>query len=249
MIARLRQHADEARVGMMFLTRLPMGHVARQIPLADTAWSWPLAGLFSGAALALGISLAQGLGLPDMAAVICGMILSLLVTGGLHEDGLADLADGVGGGRDRARRLEIMRDSRIGSYGVLALMAVLALQASLWLDSEAIWAQAICLGVLSRAALPALLSLFPQARTEGLGQSAAMAMSQNLIIAALLIGLFIALLSGGLTGVSAALPCFAVQAGLCLWAKRQLGGITGDVMGGAQVLGLSAGLIWMLAWQ
>lgn len=249
MITPLRHRIDELRVGLMFLTRLPMGHVARQVPLAQTAWAWPLAGLLTGGALALGQAGAAAFGLPALSAVICGMILSLLVTGGLHEDGLADLADGVGGGRDSARRLEIMRDSRIGSYGVLALLAVLALQASLWQAAQAIWAQAICVAVLSRAALPAMTAIFPPARRDGLGHSAAADMAPRLPIAALLIGLTIALLCVGITGVSAAIPCFMTQAGLCLWAKRQLGGITGDVLGAAQTIGLTAALAWVIAWQ
>ena len=249
MITALRHRVEELRVGLMFLTRLPMGHVARQIPLAQTAWSWPLAGLLTGGTLALGQSAALAIGLPTATAVICGMILSLLVTGGLHEDGLADLADGVGGGADRARRLEIMRDSRIGSYGVLALVCILALQVSLWFAASAIWAQALCAAVLSRAALPALMALFPQARADGLGRNAARDMDTTVQVAALAIGLGLSVCLLGVTGVSAAVPCFMVQAGLCLWAKRMLGGITGDVLGAAQVLGLTTALAWMVAWQ
>src|SRR3546814_6586134 len=64
------------------------------------------------------------LALPPFAAAIIALAFAILVTGGLHEDGLADVADGFGGGHDKARKLAIMRDSRIGTYGVLALALV-----------------------------------------------------------------------------------------------------------------------------
>src|SRR3546814_1346043 len=106
------------------LTRLPLGrgpapgdgtagsHPARCYPLIGAA-----IGAFAGLAYALAISLA----LPPFAAAIIALAFAILVTGGRHEDGLADVADGFGGGHDKARKLAIMSDSRIGTYGVLAL--------------------------------------------------------------------------------------------------------------------------------
>src|SRR6056297_3491159 len=104
----------------MLLTRLPV----RGMPTAraaDAAWAWPLVGLAVGLpAGVVGMAVAAA-GLPGGLAAAAALTVSIVLTGALHEDGLADCADGFWGGFDRARRLEIMRDSAIGSYGVLAL--------------------------------------------------------------------------------------------------------------------------------
>ena len=115
---------DELRLGLMFLTRLPAGRLDSETTLSQAAWTFPLVGLVPGAlgwamfALAGGGALGAALAISAMA----------LVTGALHWDGLADFADGMGGGQDRAHVLEIMRDSRIGSYGVLAMILCALLQ-------------------------------------------------------------------------------------------------------------------------
>ncbi|MBF0335337.1 MAG: adenosylcobinamide-GDP ribazoletransferase, partial [Alphaproteobacteria bacterium] len=114
----------------VFLTRLPLPHLRDPArPLAACMWAFPLVGavlgLTAGACFAGLASL-----LPPLPAALVALALLVLATGGLHEDGLADLADGFGGGRDRDHRLEIMRDSRTGSYGALAVGFSLALRAA-----------------------------------------------------------------------------------------------------------------------
>ncbi len=113
---------------LRFFSRLPIpggeGDFARSLRLA------PLAGALLGLAGGLVFIAALSLRLPVAAAALLGLGFGALVTGGLHEDGLADIADGFGGGFTAARKLEIMKDSRIGAFGALALILSVGLRAS-----------------------------------------------------------------------------------------------------------------------
>ena len=242
----VRDRRDEVRMGFLILTRFPMGTITGKVPtMAESAWSWPLVGAAVGAVAGMVFWLAQWLGLPPMLAAVTAVVAGTLATGGLHEDGLADLADGFGGGRDKAQVLEIMRDSRIGSYGALALgfallIRVLAL-ASLS-PCSGVWAL-IGLAAASRAGLPLALHALPSARPDGLGKSASgVTLSASLI--ALGLG-FAALWPLGLRaamGVAAVMA--AVSLGLGLWARARIGGQTGDVLGATSLAGELAG--WLV---
>lgn len=242
---------EELKVGLMMLTRLPVGQIRGEAPaLAASAWSWPLAGLAVGSLAAAVYWLATALGLPGALAAALAVLALVLATGGLHEDGLADLADGFGGGRDRARVLEIMRDSRIGSYGTLAigfslLIRVLAIGALARCD--AIWGL-LAIGAASRAVMPAALHLLPPARSEGLGSGASGVTQEAALVAALIGGA--CLLPFGL--VDAALVA-AAMAGAAVWLGRRaaarIGGQTGDVCGAMQQLAEGAGWLALVALQ
>ena len=122
---------SEIRLAFSLLTRLPVGQIEGQVPpLAASGWAWPLVGAVVGAIMALAGGVGLWLGLPPVMVAILSLAAGAWVTGAMHEDGLADVADGFGGGRDRARKLEIMRDSRVGSYGVLALILATAFRAA-----------------------------------------------------------------------------------------------------------------------
>jgi adenosylcobinamide-GDP ribazoletransferase len=169
-------------------------------------------------------------------AAVLALLAATLATGALHEDGLADLCDGFGGGRDRARRLEIMRDSRIGSYGALALgfavlIRVLALSS---LSGSTGTLALIGLSAVSRAPLPLALWLMPPARHDGLGRAAAgVGARRSLLAAGFGLGFFALCLPGALF----ALPVMALAAfGLARLAMARIGGQTGDVLGAMQVV-------------
>ena len=145
---------------------------------------------------------------PPLIAVLVSVAAGLVVTGGLHEDGFADACDGLGGVRPRERVLEIMRDSRIGSYGTLALILVLGLRvqalAQVAGQGSAIWGL-IAIEAASRAGLPLVLRVLPAARGDGLGFGAAK-VSWTRVIIALAVGIAsLALLGGLLLGVGQAL--------------------------------------------
>jgi len=235
------------------LTRLPLGRVSA--PPSDPGAShparcYPLIGAGVGVLAALAYAVAAWLALPPFASALAALAVSILVTGALHEDGLADVADGFGGGHGKERKLAIMRDSRIGSYGVLALALVLAARggslASL-ADASAAAAALITAHTLSRGGLAPLMSALPQARGDGLAAATGRPGGAD-AVTALAIGVLAAflLLDFGVA-VVAILACAVVQLGLGLQAQRQIGGITGDVLGAAQQLGEAAILLAICA--
>jgi adenosylcobinamide-GDP ribazoletransferase len=144
-----------------FFTRVP---IDTQPPgawqLADSAWAFPLVGAGIGAVAGLAFLLAQLVGLGDWPAALLSVLSGLALTGTLHEDGLADTADGFSGGRDRKAKLAIMRDSRHGTFGVLAIvLSVLLRAAALAAIGDAIHAglALIAAHAVSRAALPVMM--------------------------------------------------------------------------------------------
>jgi len=150
------------------LTRLPLPYApadafARQ---AQATWAYPVIGALLALLAALVWSIAAALGLPQPIVAVLTLASIALMTGALHEDGLADMFDGLWGGHEPARRLEIMKDSAIGSYGVLALIIVFTLK---WSAASGAGLTALAAAMcLSRAVLPAMMHLAPQARKEGL---------------------------------------------------------------------------------
>ena len=120
--ARFRPLA-EMLAALRFLTRLPIpfARTVDPVPLSQAMRSFPLAGAAIGAANGLVLEAVGHLHIPTLMATGLALGFGLFITGALHEDGLADTADGLFGGHTRERRLEIMRDSRIGSYGACAL--------------------------------------------------------------------------------------------------------------------------------
>ena len=219
-----------------FLTRLPVPHVA--LADRDVARS---AGFFAWVGLGIGgLMWALSLGLTRLGTVLSALLLVTVwawVTGGLHLDGLADTVDGLSGGRgDRARTLEIMRDSRIGSHGATALVLGLALKcAALWrareLGVDAVW----FVPAVARFGCTVLLASFPYARAQGLGS----AFAGQVGVLEVLLGLVavltpVALLQGGVAGYGVGATVGILCAlGLALRVQQRLGGLTGDVHGAA----------------
>jgi len=237
----------ELRVAAMLLTRLPAGRLSGHVPtLAEARWAWPLVGAGIGALMWAACAGAAALGLPSGVSALLAVAAGVLVTGGLHEDGLADLADGFGGGRERERKLEIMRDSRIGSYGVLALAIVLGLKvqamAGVAGSAPPLW-PFVALAAGSRFAMLAVLEVLPPARADGLGHAAGQAGGWR-PWAGLAVALAVLLpLGGAALGLVAAMALAAVA--MAALAKRQIGGQTGDVLGAVQQVSDCAG--WLAA--
>lgn len=240
----LAARMKEVRVALMLLTRLPAGRVADPVPnLSQTRWAYALVGVPVGLIGWAVHSGALSLGAGPALAALATLGALILATGGLHHDGLADFADGIGGGRDPAHCLEIMRDSRIGSYGVLALIVTLGLwtAALTQLGLTAGLAAFLAIGVSSRFAMVVLLDLLPPARTEGLGSQAGG--RRPGAVAAGAAASVVVLLPLGLAAI-AVLAAMTLVTALVAWrAQRRLGGQTGDVLGAAQVLSETSGWI------
>ncbi len=243
----MRAIIAQMQIALMLLTRLPAGRLPAAVPnMAQAAWAYPLAGLVVGALGAVILAACAALPAPLAAGVVVAG--SLLITGGLHEDGLADVADGFGGGQTTARKLEIMRDSRIGSYGTLALIVSVGMRAAalaLMIPQGFAHAAAALIAIecASRAGLPAVLRFVPAARKDGLGQAAAGVNGLHAGIAVIigaaaltLLGLMAALMVG-----SAMVLVLLLMVAL---ARHQIGGQTGDVLGAMQqVCALAAWLV------
>jgi adenosylcobinamide-GDP ribazoletransferase len=235
-----RGRYDEFAVATAFLTRIPTTAPAASGRLAEAAWAFPPVGAGIGAVAAIAFALAQFLGLGDGPAALLAVSAGILMTGALHEDGLADTADGFGGGADREAKLAIMRDSRQGSFGVLALVLSVGLRAvALAGLGDAVHAglALIAAHAASRAALPAAMVLLDPARTDGVGAAAGRPTTSTAVIAAA-IGAVIAILAlGPWRGVLALGFAAAAVFALGMIARRQIGGYTGDVLGAFQQIG------------
>lgn len=215
-------------------------------PLGRAVRTFPLIGALLGIAAGLAFAIATGLGLPSLVAGVVAVTLLALLTGALHEDGLADMADGFGGGQTVNKKLDIMRDSRIGAYGVLALVLVLAAKVGALADLSDIGlvlCGLICAAATSRAAMPAMMRWLPAARSNGLGAGAGVPPAQHVwtgIVIATVLSVLLLTWSGLVALIIAALAAFAIG----LLARRQIGGHTGDVLGGTQQI---SELVFLLA--
>lgn len=233
-----------------FLTRLPApfagpaasGDLGRALRLA------PLVGLVVGLCGALVVWVANSLGLPPLPAAVLAIGATIWVTGALHEDGLADVADGFGGAFERRRKLEVMRDSRIGAYGVLALILSVGLRAAALAalaGPEVATAVMIAAHGLSRGLLPLAMLVLDPVRDEGLGAGAGRPRPPDALVG-LALGLLLALLAAGAAlGLWLALAALAGGALVGLIAVRQIGGYTGDVLGAVQQTAEIA--VWLTA--
>lgn len=241
------QWLADTRECLIFSTRLPVRREsAVPVPLAGAMRAFPLAGLIVGLIGGAVLVLAHGLGLAPPIAAMVAVGAGVLVTGALHEDGLADVADGFGGGEGREAKLDIMRDSRIGTYGVLALLFALVLKAfaiASVVVGTSVWGGLfvmVAAAGLSRSASAGLLHVLPPARGDGLSFEAGRPGRSTVLQAA---GLGVAMSVIFLWPYSLALGLLllplAAAAGFALtaWlAERQIGGQTGDVAGAAQVV-------------
>ena len=238
----LREVISDLRIAASFVTILP---VASSKPAGDGAiaratWALPVAGLMVGLTGALVFASASRFGLAPNLAALLALAATALVTGALHEDGLADTADGLGGGRTRERKLEIMRDSRIGTYGVCALILSFGLRWSALAAIANPWAVALALcaaHTAARAGLPAFMSQVAPARPDGLSASAGSPPGRSIAIA-FAVGMLALVLALGPGKALVSLILLSL-AGLMLarLAIRQIGGQTGDILGAFEQIG------------
>jgi adenosylcobinamide-GDP ribazoletransferase len=228
---------------LMFLTRIPVGkqYVFRSEDLPRSAVYFPIVGLMIGLLGGL-VLFCAGLFVPPIVAVLLCMGVTVAVTGALHEDGLADTADGLIGGLERQHSLEIMKDSRLGTYGAVVLW--FSLTAKLFLLTAllekgvftAVCALVVAHG-LGRAATVTLLFSHQYVRTE---ESKASPFGNTVTLKEFVTALLAPiLLSFALLGSKAVLPLMVAAA--ATWAAgvyfhKKIGGITGDCLGAANQL-------------
>ncbi|MEM9708406.1 MAG: adenosylcobinamide-GDP ribazoletransferase [Pseudomonadota bacterium] len=243
----LRQRVDEARLAFLFLTRVPVGRLEEPLPsLAAARWAFPFAGLIVGGVGWAVFALAGKTGLQGLLQGLLAYGAMVLVSGALHHDGLADLADGLGGGRDKEHCLEIMADPRIGSFGVIALILAIAIGVGGIAEAGAVFGLGfLAIAVASRVAMAVVLVALPSARGEGLGRDAAGTGGGDMLPGAILAAVLLVLL--GAPGLMAGLAMAGVGALVAWRAHRRLGGQTGDVAGAVQVSSEAAGWVALAA--
>lgn len=234
-----RRLAADIALCLVFFTRLPLPRFeVEHSTFARAIWAAPVVGLVI--ALVGGIVFALAvMALSAGSAAALALAAMMLATGCLHEDGLSDTADGFGGGRTQEKKLEIMRDSRIGTYGACALVFSILLRWSAISELGspiAVFCGLMAAHAASRALLPAFMQMLPPARADGLSAGVGAISSDTALSAAALGAL--ALLALGLSGAIAAALClgivFFLFRSLCL---SQIGGQTGDATGALQQAG------------
>ncbi|WP_242512667.1 adenosylcobinamide-GDP ribazoletransferase [Thalassospira povalilytica] len=225
---------------MALLSRVPLPPVGdfRAALIARSVWCWPLVGLVLAGLALLPAMLVDFLTGNPLVYAIFAIAAMVLLSGAMHEDGIADCADGFGGGMDRDRKLEIMRDSTVGTYAVVMLILTLGLRLVL-ITAAADIGQAgilfLIMAVISRAAMPVVMRILPPARDNGLGKGAGRPGWLPVLIG-FAIASAIVLVLGGIGAM------FAVIVGVmiailivAMVARSQIGGQTGDVLGATQI--------------
>jgi adenosylcobinamide-GDP ribazoletransferase len=238
----VQRRFNDLKIGFIFLTRLPLTHQTPIVKgeLSQALWTAPVVGMVVGLLGAAVYGLAHVLHLPPLPAAVLAVAATLVVTGGLHEDGLADVADGFGGGATRERKLEIMHDSRIGTFGVCALIISLILRVAALTnlgDPALVAAVLVAAHAAGRAPIAAFMRLIPAARTDGMSADAGRPSPGSAMVAVLL-GLVPLMVGLGFAAGVVAVVLLAAAFGFMAWlCKSQIGGQTGDVLGALEQIG------------
>jgi adenosylcobinamide-GDP ribazoletransferase len=242
---------DDLRLATGLLTRVPMPHLGGVMPagLARAQRAFPLVGAVIGLVVGLADLSLLGIGIPPLVAATLALGAGAALTGALHEDGLADVGDGFGGGHDRATKLLIMRDSRLGTYGAIILLVSFSarLSALASLPAVAIVPGLVVAHALGRAAIPVLAARMPFARDDGLGKSAGRPEAASAITAIIIAAVIALLCLSGKEALLALAVTVAGAAAMALLAWRQIGGVTGDVFGATEQVAETAVLIMLAA--
>ncbi len=200
------------------------------------AWAWPLAGGAVGLLAGFIAAVAVWAGVPPSAAAGIALTVQIMGTGAMHEDGLADCADGFWGGSDTWRRLDIMKDSAIGSFGTLALILSVMIRWSLLATlfaSGSVIVPLVTAAALSRVPLVALMFTMEPARTDGLSVSVGRPSPDTFILAGT-VALIVGFVFTGFATLPAAFAAGCSALVVARIAIAKIGGQTGDVLGASQ---------------
>jgi adenosylcobinamide-GDP ribazoletransferase len=243
----LRQRLIELAAAFALLTRLPVHRfeLPRLTVPSEAVWAYPVVGAAIGAVGGAVYWLAHSLSCPPALAALCVLLAMILATGAMHEDGLADFADGLAGDT-KERSLSIMRDHQIGTYGVIALVLSLAMRATaiaLIAEPYTVIVALIGAGAASRSSAVLIMAALPPARRDGLSASvgsptaglAGLTLALTFMIAWLVLPFGISLLL--------ILSAIATAVVIGRVALSRLGGQTGDVLGASNLVSECLGLI------
>ncbi|GAC1435632.1 MAG: adenosylcobinamide-GDP ribazoletransferase [Ktedonobacteraceae bacterium] len=240
LLAWLFDQYTEVVAATSFLSVLPLPGASNRFETSSANEQTPHLGSayfpFVGFLLATVLYLVQllfGLLLPRLALAAVLVVALVLLTGGLHLDGVMDTCDGMFGGKTRERRLEIMRDSRVGSFGVLGGACILLLKFALFASIESHTQLLVFFIMLpcARWAMVLALRVFPSARPDGLGVAFRQSVTSLRLIVAGVTALLFALAAGHIAGMLTWCVATCVALMLGVWSTRMIGGLTGDIYG------------------
>ncbi len=252
----LREFLNDTARAVGFLSRIPVpGHVFEGSDgrLSRTVRAFAVAGVVIALPGAVVLALMLMAGAGPLLAAVCAITTQVLTIGALHEDALGDAADGFGGGRDREHALEIMKDSRVGSYGAVALVLILSLRiaalSELAMETSSLAAAACVVGVaaLSRTLMVWHWSALPSARTQGVAAAAGMpekpALQTALVSGAILTVVFVLPATSLFTTIVTLATAALAAATFTSLTRKKLRGHTGDTIGATQQVCEAAALI------
>lgn len=239
----------EFRIAVSFLTRLPLPYKGDwdEKSFSRSSVFFPMVGLIIGLIVGFVAWLFRLTG-HTMIAAVCALVTSVVVSGGIHLDGFMDMCDGIFASRGRERALEIMKDSRVGSFSVLGIILLFLLKFVLYdaVISES-WFFAAILGgfVFSRFIMICCILCFPSARAEGLGVTVKRYVSKPALIWGLVLFLILFALTGFYPLLIAFAVSFLVMMGISAQISRFLHGLTGDIYGAVTELGEAVFLLML----
>lgn len=233
---------QHARVAAAFLTRIPISH-GDEISMSRIVRWFPVVGIAVGAACGGSYVLLREI-LPGLPASVISVALGILITGGFHHDGLADSADGLVGGWTPEQRREILKDSRHGTYGVLALVVQVLLQVALLVDLTPTngFLALMLMHCIGRAGAVSVMTS-AAGISEGLGANYVRGVTKRDVLIALLFASLVSVLFCGWWG-AVMMTATLVMARLSLaYAVKKIGGIVGDVLGAIEQVGETTVLV------
>ncbi|HEY6140469.1 MAG TPA: adenosylcobinamide-GDP ribazoletransferase [Thermoanaerobaculia bacterium] len=239
-----------AIVATQFLTRIQLSRrVVEGRELAGAVAYFPLIGALVGVAIA-GVTMAVTPLVGLDAAIVAGLAFGAVLTGAMHEDGLADACDGLGGGATKTRALEIMHDSRIGSYGAVALILLYAARFTLF---RALGAAGLLLALpvasaLGRGSGVVLMAWLPSARAKGLADNVARSLGRGTVAVGALMTIVIAAVLTGKAAPALLAVTIVVTLAAAMYLRHRLGGVTGDTLGATSVVVETAVIAVALVW-
>lgn len=224
-------------IALQFLTRIPVKSFDDFEPvwLDRTAKYFPLVGALVGV-IGGAVIVATTIFIPQPLPALLGLCAAIAVTGAFHEDGLADTADGFGGGQTREQRLEIMKDSRIGTYGTIALLAMLATKATALMQIGPIQMVFTFIAAHAAARLTGVIAIRVMHYAGDAEAAKVKPLARSISNGELAVAIFFGLAPGVLLLSPATLTIALVTAAIaCLllarMSQRLIGGYTGDVLG------------------
>lgn len=241
----LRRMLEDFLLALTLLTRIPVPHfeIETKANHGTAFWAYPIVGAIVGSIGAAAFAVAQSVGLTGFPAVILALAAMVLTTGAFHEDGFADFCDGVGGGQTPEQKLEIMRDSRLGTYGAMGLIFLvgltMALLANLYANLQHFYSSTnygmacilISTSAFQRAAIGLPLMLLFPARPTGLAADTPTPSFASFAVGIAFAFVLGVILLGAYNALCALLAAFAAATVAVVLSAYYLGGRTGDALG------------------